>query len=51
MSASDDNGDEAQAGAFMRVLQRVVAIKPSEIRSISWSWLYFFSLLASRLKK
>jgi AAA family ATP:ADP antiporter len=39
--------DEAQTSAFMRALQRVVAIEPHEIRSIAWSWLYFFSLLAS----
>jgi AAA family ATP:ADP antiporter len=47
MSANDDEADEAQSGAFMRVLQRVVAIEPRELRSIAWSWLYFFSLLAS----
>ena len=47
MSANDDDADEAQAGALMRALQRVVAIKPRELRSIAWSWLYFFSLLAS----
>lgn len=47
MSANNNDADEAQAGAFMRALQRVVAIKPSEMRSIVWSWLYFFSLLAS----
>ena len=47
MSANDDDADEAQTGAFMRALQRVVAIKPGELRSIAWSWLYFFSLLAS----
>jgi AAA family ATP:ADP antiporter len=47
MSANDDDADEARAGAFMRALQRIVAIEPSEMRSIAWSWLYFFSLLAS----
>jgi AAA family ATP:ADP antiporter len=47
MSAMDDDAEEAQTGAFMRALQRVVAIKPGELRSIAWSWLYFFSLLAS----
>src|SRR5207237_8957243 len=34
-------------GVFMRALQHVVPVKPSELRSIAWSWLYFFSLLAS----
>ena len=47
MSANDDDADEAQTGAFMRALQRIVAIEPREMRSIAWSWLYFFSLLAS----
>src|SRR5664279_2744482 len=46
MSANNDEADEAHGSAFMRALQRVVAIKPSEMRSIVWSWLYFFSLLA-----
>jgi AAA family ATP:ADP antiporter len=45
--STNDNDDEAQSGGFMRALQRVVAIKPRELRSIVWSWLYFFSLLAS----
>jgi AAA family ATP:ADP antiporter len=47
MSANDDDGDEAQNGVFMRALQRVVPVKARELRSIVWSWLYFFSLLAS----
>jgi AAA family ATP:ADP antiporter len=47
MSANADDADEAQAGAFMRALQRIVSIEPREMRSIAWSWLYFFSLLAS----
>ena len=48
MSANDDDdADEAQPNAFMRALQRVVPVKQRELRSIAWSWLYFFSLLAS----
>ena len=39
--------DEAQPKAFMRALQRVVPVEQRELRSIAWSWLYFFSLLAS----
>jgi ATP:ADP antiporter, AAA family len=39
--------DEAPPNAFMRALQRVVPVKQRELRSIAWSWLYFFSLLAS----
>jgi AAA family ATP:ADP antiporter len=47
MIANDDDPDEAPTNAFMRALQRVVPVKPRELRSIVWSWLYFFSLLAS----
>src|ERR1700704_4138882 len=47
MSANDDAADEAHGSAFMRALQCVVSIEPHELRSIVWSWLYFFSLLAS----
>jgi ATP:ADP antiporter, AAA family len=47
MSANGDDADEAQTGAFISALQRVVVIEPRELRSIAWSWLYFFSLLAS----
>ncbi len=47
MSANGDDADEAQGNVFMRALQRIVPVKPSELRSIAWSWLYFFSLLAS----
>ncbi len=47
MSANDENAGQDQPGAFGRVLQRVVVIQPGELRSITWSWLYFFSLLAS----
>jgi len=47
MSPNAEDGDEAKTGAFMRALQRIVSIEPREMRSIAWSWLYFFSLLAS----
>src|SRR2546421_5232635 len=47
MSANDDDVAEAQTGAFMRALQRIVPVESRELRSIAWSWLYFFSLLAS----
>jgi AAA family ATP:ADP antiporter len=47
MSADEDNADERPDGAFMRALQRIVPVKKGELRSIAWSWLYFFSLLAS----
>jgi AAA family ATP:ADP antiporter len=42
-----EDATEAPPNAFMRALQRVVPVKQSELRSIAWSWLYFFSLLAS----
>ncbi len=47
MSTSGSGANTAPPGAGMRTLQRVVAIEPGEMRSIAWSWLYFFSLLAS----
>jgi len=47
VSAKDDDANETQNGAFVRALQRVVVIEPRELRSIAWSLLYFFSLLAS----
>ena len=47
MNANHDEANGAQPGAFTRILQRVVSIEPGEFRSILWSWLYFFSLLAS----
>jgi AAA family ATP:ADP antiporter len=47
MSANDDDADEAQPGVIVRALQRVVAIEPRELRSVAWSWLYFFALLSA----
>src|SRR4029077_11910522 len=47
VSAKDDDANETQKGAFVRALQRVVVIEPRELRSIAWSLLYFFNLLAS----
>jgi len=47
VNVKDDDANETQNGAFVRVLQRVVVIEPRELRSIAWSLLYFFSLLAS----
>ncbi len=47
MSANGHDGDEAESNPFMRALRLVVPVKRDELRSIAWSWLYFFSLLAS----
>jgi len=47
MNANDGDADGTRTNGFMRALQRIVAIEPREMRSIAWSWLYFFSLLAS----
>src|SRR4051794_28869208 len=47
MTANDSEKGGQRRGAVMRALQRIVAIEPGEMRSIGWSWLYFFSLLAS----
>ncbi|MBV9566660.1 MAG: hypothetical protein JO172_00840, partial [Hyphomicrobiales bacterium] len=37
----------AQAGATYRVLQRLVAVQPGEVRAVFWCWLYIFALFSS----
>jgi AAA family ATP:ADP antiporter len=34
-------------GLFNRLLQRVVAVRPQEMRVVLWCWLYIFSVLSS----
>jgi ATP:ADP antiporter, AAA family len=46
MTANGDETDSAESNAFLRALRVVVPVKRDELRSIAWSWLYFFSLLA-----
>jgi ATP:ADP antiporter, AAA family len=36
-----------QAGPALRLLQRVVAVRPEELRAVGWCWLYAFVLLAA----
>ena len=44
MSPQDPSG--AAAPAF-RLLQRIVAIRPEEVRAVGWCWLYIFAVLSS----
>ena len=37
----------APAGAASRLLQRLVAVRPEEVRAVSWCWLYIFAVLSS----
>jgi ATP:ADP antiporter, AAA family len=34
-------------GAFLRLLQKVVAVRPEELRAVGWCWVYAFALLAA----
>jgi AAA family ATP:ADP antiporter len=37
----------AAPGLAFRLLQRVVAVRPEEVRAVGWCWLYIFSVLSS----
>jgi AAA family ATP:ADP antiporter len=37
----------AAAGPALRLLQRVVAVRPEELRVVLWAWLYIFAVLSS----
>ncbi|HTR84590.1 MAG TPA: MFS transporter [Reyranella sp.] len=37
----------AEPGPFLRLLQRVVAVRPEEAPAVGWCWLYAFALLAA----
>ena len=37
----------AEHGAFLRLLQKVVAVRPDELRAVGWCWVYAFALLAA----
>ena len=49
MTGSDQAADAArgQAGLAHRLLQRVVAVRPEEMRAVLWCWLYIFAVLSS----
>lgn len=44
--APGDVGDET-GGRLYRLLKPIIDVRPSEIRSLGWSWLYIFSVLSS----
>jgi ATP:ADP antiporter, AAA family len=35
------------AAAAFRLLQRIVAVRPEEVRAVGWCWLYIFAVLSS----
>lgn len=37
----------SRTGAVHRLLQRVVAVRPEEVRAVLWCWLYIFAVLSS----
>jgi AAA family ATP:ADP antiporter len=49
LTGSDQAADAArgQAGLAHRLLQRVVAVRPEEMRAVLWCWLYIFAVLSS----
>src|ERR1700753_1402496 len=38
---------ERADSAFLRLLKRIIDVRPSEVPALAWSWLYIFSLLSS----
>ncbi len=48
MAESDKSGaGAAHRGRAFRLLQRVVAVRPEEMRAVLWCWLYIFAVLSS----
>jgi ATP:ADP antiporter, AAA family len=37
----------AEGGWVYRLLQRIIDVRPAEVRALGWSWLYIFSVLSS----
>ncbi|MBW0004044.1 MAG: MFS transporter [Hyphomicrobiales bacterium] len=47
MTSIDLSVAPAKTGAGYRMLQRVVAVRPDEVRAVLWCWLYIFAVLSS----
>ena len=48
MTERDPSAEPAAAHPFaFRLLQRVVAVRPEEVRAVLWCWLYIFAVLSS----
>ncbi len=47
MSENSPAGIAAEPGLILRLLQRVVAVQPEEVRVALWCWLYIFAVLSS----
>jgi AAA family ATP:ADP antiporter len=41
------SSSSAEPGTFFRLLQKVVVVRPEELRAVGWCWVYAFSLLAA----
>jgi AAA family ATP:ADP antiporter len=41
------DGPSTAGGPLLRLLQRLVAIRPEELSAVLWCWLYIFSVLSS----
>ena len=39
--------DVARTPTSLRLLQRVVSVRPEEMRAVLWCWLYIFAVLSS----
>lgn len=44
---SSADGESAKLPLAYRLLQRVVAVRPEEMRAVLWCWLYIFAVLSS----
>jgi AAA family ATP:ADP antiporter len=40
-------GSEPESGLANRLLNRMVDVRPAEMRALAWSWLYIFSVLSA----
>jgi AAA family ATP:ADP antiporter len=45
--SSDPSGSGAQGGAAYRLISRLLDVRPAEVGTLAWSWLYIFSVLSS----
>lgn len=44
---SQQNSPETEKGTLHRLLNRMIDVRPAELRALGWSWLYIFSVLSA----
>jgi AAA family ATP:ADP antiporter len=44
---SESEAAHLEAGSVYRLLQRLIDVRPAEMRALGWSWLYIFCVLSS----